>query len=154
MTLYPVLSNVVAAVYLDVDGTLFVQMGFFLATLFILHFLLIRPYLRTLDLRSEAVEGSTEEAGEMSAQSEILSSKYDEKVLKARRDAHEVRESLRTQGLAEQDDILGEVRAELAQTLEEQRSQIAAHVEDARSELEARADQLAESMIQRLLPQS
>lgn len=153
MTFYPVMWSVVAAVSLDIDGTLLVQMVLFGFTILFLHLLVFKPYLKVLDARSEAVEGSTEEAGEMEAHSAILETKYDEKVRQARRDAQEVRETLRNQGVAEQNDIVGEVREELNETLAEERSKIASHVEEARSEIEARAEELADSILKRLLPQ-
>lgn len=142
----------VADVTIDVDGTILVQMAAFLLTIFMMHFLLFRPYLRTLELRKENVQGSEEDAGEMQAHSAILQTKYDKKIRKARRDAQEVRESLRSQGLAEQDDIVAEVRQELEAKLKEERATIAGHVDKARSEIEDRADGLAEAMVSRLLP--
>lgn len=142
----------VADITIDVDGTVFAQMALFLFTLVMLHFVLIKPYLKTLELRGEHVHGSEEEAVEMDAQSTLLETKHNKKVQKARRDAQEVRESLRNQGLAEQDDIVGEVRTELDAKLAEERATIAAHVESATSEIDARADGLAEAMVARLLP--
>ena len=145
-------APIVAEVSIDIDGTIFVQMVAFLFTLFMLHFLLFKPYLKTLHARSESVEGSEEEAGEMDAQADILQSKYEKKIVKARRDAQEVRDSLRNQGLAEQEDIQEEVRQEVTAKLEEERAAIAERVEAARAEIEERAEGLADAMVQKLVP--
>lgn len=152
IALFP--TVVAAEVSIDIDGTIFAQMGWFLLTLLALHFLLFRPYLRTLEARGEAVEGSTEEAGEMGAQAKILEEKYDRKIRKARLDAQEVRDSLRKQGLAEQQDIHGEVRAELDAKLAEEREAIAERVAQAREEIEERAEGLADAMVTRLIAQN
>lgn len=143
----------VGAITIDVDGTIFVQMALFLFTLVMLNFVLIRPYLKTREMRSENVEGSEEEAGEMQAQSAVLETTYDQKIRKARVDAQEVRESLRNQGLAEQDDIVQEVRTELEAKLEEERKQIESRVAIARAEIESRASSLADTMVNRLMPE-
>ncbi|TXD34983.1 ATP synthase F0 subunit B [Lujinxingia vulgaris] len=143
----------VAAVAIDIDGTLFVQMGAFLLVFVILNFVLIKPYLKTVEAREESVQGSSEEAGEMDAQAAVLTASYDEKLSKARREAQDVRESLRNQGLAEQDDILEEVREELGGKLAEERKVIEDRVVAARAEIDERARALAEAMVQKVLPQ-
>lgn len=142
----------ILAVAIDVDGTILVQMGAFLFTLFMLHTLLLKPYLKTMDARQESVGGSEEEAGEMQAQAAILESKYDQDMLTARRDAQQVRESFREQGQTEQEEILAEVRRELQAKLEQERAAIADRVEAATRELSQQADQLADSMVNRLIP--
>jgi F-type H+-transporting ATPase subunit b len=146
------LAPMIADVSIDVDGTLFVQMAAFLFTLFMLHFLLFKPYLKTVDAREDSVGGSEEEAVEMEAQAEVLRGKYDKKIVKARRDAQEIRDSLRNQGLAEQQDIQAEINEELSAKLEEERQAIAERVEKARAEIEARADGLADAMVEKLVP--
>ncbi|RAL20246.1 hypothetical protein DL240_17855 [Lujinxingia litoralis] len=152
--LSPTSPLLIAAVAIDIDGTIFVQMGAFLLVFVILNFVLIKPYLKTLEAREDSVEGSTEEAGEMDAQAAVLRASYDDKLSAARRDAQDVRESLRNQGLAEQDDILEEVRAELHAKLDEERAQIDARVESARAEINDRAQALADAMVQKVLPQA
>ncbi len=144
---------VAISVYIDVDGTLAIQGILFLVTLGLLHVLLFRPYLKTLELRSENVEGSEEEAGELTAQAEVLEKKYDKKIRTARRDAQDVRESLRQQGLAEREDIHSEVREELEAKLQEERATIDDHVEKARRDIEKQAEDLAEAMITKLTPE-
>ena len=147
MTLAPIL-----AVAIDIDGTILVQMTAFLLTLFMLHFLLFKPYMKTLEARSESVEGSEEQADEMGDQAELLKSKYERKIRKARRDAQDVRDSLRKQGLAEQADIQDEVRRELDAKIAEQRAAIDEHVAQARSDIEERSEGLADAMVAKLIP--
>lgn len=146
------LAPIIAEVSIDIDGTIYVQMAAFLIALFMLHFLLFKPYLKTLQARSESVEGSEEEADEMGEQAEVLREKYDKKILKARRDAQEIRDSLRNQGLAEQEDIQQEVDEELQAKLAEERAAIAERVAAARAEIEDRADGLADAMVEKILP--
>ena len=143
---------VLAAAAIDVDGTVLVQIVVFLFVIIFMHYVLYRPYLRTLDARTEAVQGSREEAGELDARAAILMTEYDAKMLSARRDAKAVRDSLRTQGLSEQNEIVEEVREELGATLTGEREKISAQVEEARRQIKARSEGLAEAMVKKVLP--
>ena len=142
----------VIGVSIDVDGTIVVQALIFLATLFVLQQLMFRPYLKTREARKENVQGSSEEAGELEARAVILEEKYEDQIRQARRDAKEVRDSLRKQGLAEQQDIHQEVRQELEGKLAEERATISEHVEAARAQIEERAEGLADAMVGKLIP--
>jgi F-type H+-transporting ATPase subunit b len=143
---------VLAAAAIDIDATVLVQMVLFLITIFLLHNVLFKPYLRTLDARKEAVEGSREEAGELDARAAALMVEYDEKMMAARRDAKEVRDSLRNQGLAEQNDVIDEVRTELTAKLGDERNRIALQVEEAKKQIQSRSQGLAEAMVKKVIP--
>lgn len=147
-----VMASPLIAVSIDIDRTILAQALFFLVSIPILHYLMFRPYLKTREARKESVEGSEEEAGELGEQAENLRTKYEKELRQARRDAKEVRDSLRTQGLAEKRDIHDEVRQELDAKLAEERATIAEHVETARDEMEERAQGLADAMVGKLIP--
>ena len=50
---------------IDVDGTVFIQFGFFLIMLIVLSRVLFRPYLKMRDARHQGIEGAREEASAM-----------------------------------------------------------------------------------------
>lgn len=141
-----------AGLTLDIDATFIVQMGLFLFVVYFLNVVLFRPYLKTWEARQQGVEGSREHAAETEAQAAVLLVELEQKMRTARRDAQEVRESLRSQGLQEQNDILEEVRQEVDQTLQQEREKISAKVASAQGDLSARAQVLAESIVKKLLP--
>ncbi len=145
-------APVVAAAAIDVDGTIIVQMILFFFVLFFLHFVLFRPYLKAVDAREDGVEGAREEAAEMETRAGRVIEEYEEKMRQARRDAQDVRESLRNQGLQEQNDMVQEVREEIQGKLQEERARIADKVDSARADIEKRAHGLAEAMTARILP--
>ncbi len=142
----------VVAVAIDVDGTIIVQMVLFWFVLIFLHFVLFRPYLKAVDARQDGVEGAREEAGEMETRAGRIIEEYEEKMRQARRDAQDVRESLRNQGLQEQNDLVQEVREEIQGKLQEERASIQAKVDSARSDIEQRAETLADAIVARILP--
>lgn len=145
-------APVLAAAAIDVDGTIIVQMILFFFVLFFLHFVLFRPYLKAVDAREDGVEGAREEAAEMETRAGRVIEEYEEKMRQARRDAQDVRESLRNQGLQEQNDMVQEVREEIQGKLNEERAKIAAKVDSARSDIEQRAQGLADAMTAKILP--
>lgn len=142
----------IAAVAIDIDGTIIVQMLLFWFVLAFLHFTLFRPYLKTVDAREDGVAGSREEAAEMQTRAGRVIEEYETKMRQARRDATDVRESLRNQGLQEQNDMVGEVREQIQQDLQMERERIDAKVAEARSTIHARAQSLAGDMVRRILP--
>lgn len=145
-------APVVGAAAIDVDGTIIVQMVLFWFVLIFLHFVLFRPYLKAVDAREDGVEGAREEAAEMETRAGVVIEEYEEKMRQARRDAQDVRESLRNQGLQEQNDMVQEVRDELQSKLKEERARIDQKVASARADIEKRAEGLAEAMTQKILP--
>lgn len=146
------IAPVVASASIDIDGTIIVQMALFFFVLFFLHFVLFRPYLKAVDAREEGVEGAREEAAEMETRAGRVIEEYEEKMRQARRDAQDVRESLRNQGLQEQNDMVQEVREEIQGKLQEERSHIQSKVDEARTDIEQRAQGLADAMVAKILP--
>lgn len=139
-------------IYVDLDGTFFVQVLAFWAILLFVHFALVRPYLDVVEEREQGIGGSREDAREMDRRADQLEEEFDEKMQQARREAQEVRESLRNQGKQEQKENIEEVREELKAKLEGERESIRSKVDEARSELEARSRELASAMVEKIVP--
>jgi F-type H+-transporting ATPase subunit b len=139
-------------IYLDLDGTFFVQTVVFWLMLGFVHVFLVKPYLEVVEEREKGIGGSREDAAEMEERAEQLRDEYDEKMRQARREAQEVRESLRNQGVQEQKEMFDEVRDEINEKIEAERETISAKVEEARSELEERANDLASTMVEKVVP--
>ena len=142
---------VIASAAIDVDGTMLVQMVVFLGVIIFMHYTLYRPFLRTYEARQEGVDGSREEAAELDARAAMMLSDYETKMVNARREAQEIRESLRTQGVEEQNEIIEEVRDEVSAKLAAERKEIATKVSAAHLELSARSHQLAQAMVDKVI---
>lgn len=143
-----------ASVQLDIDVTVAIQFVTFAVFLVAMRALIINDYMRVRDARAEGTSGAEDEATELAEQATTLRAKYEAEMTQARREAMEVRESLRNQGVAEQQDIHAEVRDELGGKLAEERTRIAALVAAAEAEIEARASDLAAQMVEKVLPEA
>ena len=146
------LMPILAKAAIDIDGTVLIQTGAFFFILFFLHFTLFRPYLRTVEAREEETEGAREEAAEVDRLAQARLEEYDEKLAAARREAKNVRETLRNQGTGEQDKMTAEVREEIMAEIREARAEIQGQVEVASARIEERASGLAEAMVDRVVP--
>lgn len=149
MYLFP---HIIAAVAIDVDPTAIVMAGLFILLYYALQPLIVNDYLRAREMRREAVEGAREEARESQALAEARMLEFEDEMKVARKEAAEVRESLRGQGSEEQRDLIEEARAELMVQLTEERTKIAGQVSDAQKELQTRAVTLSRAMVDRILP--
>ena len=146
------LIPMLAAVSIDLDVTVALQFVNFAVAVGAVYFIIGRKYRKVREERAEATSGSREDADEMLERTEQLKEEFDDKMASARRDATEVRESLRGQGVAEQEDIIEEVRVELSEKLEAERAKIQAKVDAAEAELDGRAKELAELMVAKVIP--
>ncbi|MEZ4460575.1 MAG: ATP synthase F0 subunit B [bacterium] len=143
---------IVASAAIDFDATLVIQMGLFLLLFMVLKPLLFTPFMKAMDERHQGLEGSREDADEFEARAERALNEYEKKMRDARREATEVRESLRTQGQAEYQDLIGEAREEISAKIETERQSVAAQREEALTQLQGRADDLANTIVGKMLP--
>lgn len=146
------LATFLAAASIDVDITALVMAALFLVLYFILQPLILNPYMRARELRHKAVEGAREDAREDQAMAEARIQEYEEEMRQARRDAQEVRESIRTQGVAEQNEIVEDARVELQAKLAEEREKVQKQVDAATTQLQVRAESLSKTMVEKILP--
>lgn len=145
-------APLVAAAAIDVDGTVLIQFVIFSLVLVFLNLVLFQPYLKARDARREGVGGAKEDAVEMETRAAQLVEEFDQRMRQIRRNAQDVRESMRNQGLQEQADLVEEVRDELGAQLEEEREKIRGQVGDAKAEIRARSEALASAMVDKVLP--
>lgn len=145
-------SFMLAAIQIDIDITVVFQAVIFFLVVVLLNNIIIQPYLDARQAREESTEGSREGAEEQHARADQLSAAYDDGISLARRDAVAVSENLRGQGTSEQQDMVGEVQAELDATLATERAEIAKMVADAEAQIEARAAALSSLIVQKVMP--
>lgn len=144
--------QIIAGASIDIDATLGFELILFLLLLGILYPLLTKPYMQAMELREEELEGSKEDAGEFDIRAEKALASYEKKMRDARREAQEVRESLRTQGADEAHEVVADAREELATKIEEERVKVEADHKAAVGALKERSEALANTIVQKVLP--
>lgn len=138
-------------VNVDLDLSLFVQLGFFLILLFVLKPALFDPMLKLFEEREKRIEGTIAEAKHEDDRSAKARAKYEAIVGKGRQEGAGERDSLRADGMKREAELMAKVRAETAATLEEGRKAIAVAADAARSQLKKDARSLGSQVATRAL---
>lgn len=152
MATAPIIATVLlAAPVVDIDYTLLVQGGIYLALVLVLNPLLFKPWLATQARRVEAIDGALEKSKQLRADADILGHEYDERLSDARSEALDLRSKSRREEEANQAKRIAEVRNTAATQLEEQRKVMAEQAEQAKQALQTRVDELASQITEKVL---
>lgn len=139
------------AVNVDLDLSLFVQLGFFVVLLIVLKPTLFDPMMKLFEEREKRIEGTKREAAKEDERSAKALAKYEGILGKAREVGAAERDQLRATAAKEEADLMAKVRAQTAATLERGRSAISAEAKTARQELRVSATSLGREMASRVL---
>ena len=146
-----VLAEEAAPPFIDLDNTLFVQLGLFLLTLFVLSRALFGPYLKMRAAREQGIGGARAEAGKMGEQARAIVEDYDQKLVAAKRRGADERNKLQQEATARERELVGKARAESLTALEAARKQIAADTQTSRAALATEAAGLARKVASKAL---
>src|SRR4051812_11974891 len=96
---------------IDVDATIFIQLGIFLAALYLLSRFLWKPYLRVRGERVARVEGYREEAARLEVDAQQRLARADAALAEARRVGAGQRQIARQEAQAREQALLAEANA-------------------------------------------
>lgn len=136
---------------IDIDGTVFVQLGIFLVLMGVLYVLVFRPYLKVRDDRGQAIEGARGEAKTMEEKAATSRADYDARLLKAKQRGADERLKLRAEGVAHEQKVLAAARAASQQEIDRARGVAKGAEETARRSLLADAATVGKTIASRLL---
>lgn len=136
---------------LDIDLTVFIQLGLFLTMAFVATKLMFSPYLKMREERIAKTEGARAEAERLQAEAEGKLAEYEEKVAAARSRGADEQRKLRQEGVAHEQEVTAKARAAAQKSLDESREKVAAETAKAREELMPRADALAKDIVSKLI---
>jgi F-type H+-transporting ATPase subunit b len=136
---------------IDIDGTILVQFALFLIMFFVLRSLLFRPFLELQGQRAARIDGARDEAQKMQAEAQGLGEEYERRYAAAKGRAEEERLRLRGEGLAREQEVLGEARSLMQLKLQTARKELFAKTELALKDLEQQAQPLARAIASRVL---
>lgn len=139
------------AVTVDLDASLFVQLGLFLVLLFVLKPTLFDPMMKLFEEREKRIEGTRLQASKEDERSAKALAKYEAIVGKARESGAAERDALRQTAVKQEAELMARVRAETAGTLERGRAEIAKESQAAKQQLEADARTLGRDIASRVL---
>lgn len=138
-------------VTVDLDLSLFVQLGLFLVLLFVLKPTLFDPMMKLFEEREKRIEGTRREASKEDERSAKALAKYEAILGKAREAGAAERDKTRAEGVKKENALMAEVRASTGATLEQGRAVIAQETKAARQQLGADASTLGRAIASRVL---
>lgn len=138
-------------VTVDLDLTLFVQLGFFLVLLFVLKPTLFDPMMRLFEEREKRIDGTRHQATKEDERSAKALAKYEAILAKARDAGAAERDTIRAEGMKREAALMSQVRDAVATTLERGRAEIAQEAKTARDQLRGEARTLGREAASRVL---
>lgn len=148
---YQPLPSQLAAVTVDLDKSVLIQMALFSVLIVVLKPLLFDPMLRVFALREERTDGAKAEARAMQEKAADILGNYEKQLAEVRAQAAAERESLRKETAELEASILVEARSATETILSEGRERIAREVGELSTELENREAELSARIGSRVL---
>lgn len=141
----------IAAVTVDFDKSVLLQMALFSVLIVVLKPLLFDPMLRVFALREEKTDGAKAEARSMQERAADILSSYEKELERVRGDAAEERDRLRRETARAEAEILAEARAATDAIVQEGRARIEVEIASFKRDLEEKGQQLSGELGQRVL---
>jgi F-type H+-transporting ATPase subunit b len=138
-------------VEVDFDGTVFFMAALFILLWIVLKPLLFDPMLRLFEERERRIDGAKLLARKIDERSAGALAEYETEMQKARTSANAERDTIRAEGTKREAEILARVRTETARTLDEGRKQLKEEVARARDGLTADMQSIATDFASRAL---
>ena len=136
---------------IDLDSTIFLQLGVFVIIGLLLTRYLFRPYLEVSRARAEGIEGARDEARRMEEEAQAKVAEYTQAFNAAKSKANAERAKLQAEAVERERAIVEAARKTNAEAIERARAQIVADAEVARTELQPRARDIARDIAKKML---
>ncbi len=128
------------------NGTLLIHIGIILLMIWILNRTLFRPVNRVIEAREKNKGGHSGEAQEILKNVGEKQSRIEAAMLEARSEGYELIERERNQAIAERQEKIGAVKAEVAELAAQENQEIDRQTKEARATIAAEAEQIAKSI--------
>ncbi|MCA9581574.1 MAG: ATP synthase F0 subunit B [Myxococcales bacterium] len=136
---------------IDIDGTLFVQLGLFFILFLILKGLVFRPMVALFEAREEAIDGARAEAKKMTKEAAQKGDAFEEQMRTVRTSAQEERDRLRQEGQKLERAMLDKAREETQKMLSESTAKLDSDAARLRGEIRTQVPGLARDVASKLL---
>lgn len=133
------------------DGTVFVQLGIFLAVAALLNTLVFKPILRIMDLRRSKTEGDRRRIEELKNETEKLIQSYETRMVRAREEALQIKDGIRRQGEEEGQRLIHETKQAVLAQFNGVKASIEAETKKAAESLESQAAGLGRMIAEKIL---
>jgi F-type H+-transporting ATPase subunit b len=136
---------------IDLDGTVFVQLGMFFTAFVLLYALVFKPMVAVLEAREAAIDGAKDEAKHLDQEVKNKQATFESELRKVRSASGEERERLRAEGLELERKLLDRVRNETNMVMNDARARLDIEARRARTELSGQRTELARQIASKVI---
>jgi F-type H+-transporting ATPase subunit b len=136
---------------IDLDGTAYVQLGFFLVLLLVLRQFLWKPYLKVLGERTTRVDGYKQEAVRLDAEAAARLAQAEAALAEARRLGAGERVEARAAAQKREQEVLAQANAAAQKTLADARARVSATLAAERAKLQQTAAEIGTQAARKIL---
>ena len=136
---------------IDLDGTIWIQLGTFAVAFFLFRPLIFRPMIALFEARENAIEGAKIEAFRLQDEAAAESKEFDEEMRRLRLQAGEERDRLRAEGKRLERTVLDRVREETNKQLAEADAKLETEAARLRTEIDQGTALLAKQIASKML---
>ncbi len=130
----------------DLDATLFIQLGIFLLMFLLLRQLLFKPVIRLIEARRTATVGMRDAADELEAEARKLNEDVEKRLEEVSASASAEREKMVDQARGQERELLNQARDDARGVVEQSKKDAVAQAEQARQSLRGEVSALASSV--------
>ena len=136
---------------IDLDGTIWIQLGLFAVAFFVFRPLIFRPMVALFEAREQAIEGSKLEALRLQDEASAESEEFDVEMRGLRLRAGEERDRLRAEGKRLERTVMDRVREETDKQLSEADARLKTEAAKLRTEIDQSVPALAKQIASKML---
>jgi len=136
---------------IDLDGTIWIQLGLFAVAFFVFRPLIFRPMVALFEARESAIEGSKLEALRLQDEASAESEEFEVEMRRLRLQAGEERDRLRAEGKRLERTVLDRVREETDKQLAEADAKLKTEAAQLRAEIDQSIAPLARQIASKML---
>lgn len=136
---------------IDLDGTLILQLGIFVAAFFLLRSFVFKPMIALFDAREAAIDGAKKEARNLETGADDKLKAFEAEMKKVKVEATAEREAIRQDAMRLERDLLGKAREESEAMLGDATKTMQSEASAIRTEMKTTAPALAAQIAEKLL---
>jgi F-type H+-transporting ATPase subunit b len=136
---------------IDLDGTIWIQLGLFAVAFFVFRPLIFRPMVALFEARENAIEGSKLEALRLQDEASAESEEFEQEMRRIRLQAGEERDRLRNEGKRLERAVLDRVGEETDKQLADADAKLAKEASRLRAEIDQSVPVLARQIASKML---
>jgi F-type H+-transporting ATPase subunit b len=136
---------------IDLDGTIWIQLGLFAVAFFLSRPLIFRPMVALFEARENAIEGAKIEALRLQDEAAAESEEFEAEMRRLRLQAGEERDRLRAEGKRLERAVLDRVRQETDRQLAEADARLVNEAARLRADIDATVPALARQIASKML---